>query len=74
VEISGKLRKNDLGKWEIADDEGRVCVLSSGAVVEVQVDGHWIRTRIEYDHGTRDYYALERGVRLCHDLPARVEL
>jgi Domain of unknown function (DUF5348) len=49
-------------------------VLSSGAVVEVQVDGQWIATRIEYDHGTRDYYAVERGVRLCQDLPVRVEL
>jgi hypothetical protein len=45
-----------------------------GAVVEVQVGGQWIATRIEYDHGARDYHAVERGVRLCHGLPARVEL
>jgi hypothetical protein len=51
MEISGKLRKNDVDKWEIVDDEGRTCVLSSGSVCEVQIAGHWIRTRLEYCHG-----------------------
>jgi Domain of unknown function (DUF5348) len=51
MEIVGTLRTNDLDKWEIVDDEGRVCVLSSGSVCEVQIAGHWIRTRLEYCHG-----------------------
>jgi hypothetical protein len=85
MEISGKLRRNDLDKWEIVDDEGRVCVLSSGSVCEVQIAGHWIRTRLEYCHGWTEpaaacgaqdehashYYAVERGILLCEGLPAR---
>jgi hypothetical protein len=53
MEITGKLRRNDLDKWEIVDDDGCVCVLSSGAVVEVQIAGNWIRTRLEFCHGSR---------------------
>ena len=53
MEISGKLRKNDLDKWVIVDDDGRACVLSSGSVCEVQIGGNWIRMRIEFWHGAR---------------------
>jgi hypothetical protein len=48
LEISGKLRKNDLDKWQIVDDDGRACVLSSGSVCELHMGGNWIRTRIEF--------------------------
>jgi hypothetical protein len=54
MEISGTLRMTDLDKWEIVDSEGRVCVLSSGSVCEVEIGGHWIRTRLEYCHGWAD--------------------
>jgi hypothetical protein len=71
MEITGQLRKND-DNWEIVDDAGRACVLPAGSVCEVQVAGHWIRTRIEYNHQTRNYYAVEAGVLLCEGLGARV--
>jgi hypothetical protein len=54
MEISGKLRM-DLGKWEIAGDDGSTCVLSSGSVCELQIAGHWIRTRLEFCHGWYDW-------------------
>jgi hypothetical protein len=53
MEISGKLRKNDIDEWEIVDDDGRACVLSTGSVCEVQIGGNWIRTRIEFCDGSR---------------------
>jgi Domain of unknown function (DUF5348) len=53
VEITGTLRKDRAGRWEIVDDEGRVCVLSSGATCEVQIGGQWITTRIVFGHGSR---------------------
>jgi hypothetical protein len=88
MEITGHLRLNDLGKWEIVADDGSTCVLSSGWVCEVLIAGHWIRTRLEFCYGSPPlggyvpcgwpidhdghYYAVERGVLLCEGLPARV--
>jgi hypothetical protein len=58
---------------ELDRDDTRGLELTSGDVCDVQVGGHWIRTRIEFLHapGGGDYYAVERGVRLCRGLPAR---
>jgi hypothetical protein len=53
MEISGTLRRNDLDKWEIVDDDGRACELSSGYICEVQIGGRWIRMRVEFCHGSR---------------------
>jgi Domain of unknown function (DUF5348) len=66
MRITGTLRKNSNDRWEIVDDQdkNRTLELSSGSVCEVQIAGHWIRTRIEFAHGSGggDYYvrALER--------------
>jgi Domain of unknown function (DUF5348) len=59
MEITGTLRKNGLDEWEIVDGEGRVCVLSSGSVCEVQIGGSWIKTRIEFCHGSQPAVAGE---------------
>jgi hypothetical protein len=53
MQITGTLRKDRAGRWEIVDDIGRVCVLSSGATCEVQIGGQWIATRIESGPGSR---------------------
>jgi hypothetical protein len=53
MEITGTLRKNSAGRWEIVNDEGRVRVLSSGSACDVQIGGHWIATRVEFGHGSR---------------------
>ena len=53
MEITGALQRNDLDKWEIVDDEGRVRELSSGSACDVLIGGHWIATRIEFGHGSR---------------------
>jgi hypothetical protein len=39
---------------------------------ELLIAGNWVRTRLEYDHQIRDYYAVEPGVLLCEGLGARV--
>ncbi len=48
-ERSGKLFRNECGRWEFADVE-----LTSGSIVEIEIDGHWLRGVIE--HWTDDYY------------------
>jgi Domain of unknown function (DUF5348) len=58
MEITGTLRKN-CDEWEIVANDGRVCVLSSGAECEVQIAGRWIKTRLEFCHGL--YRSLYRG-------------
>ena len=35
MEITGALQRNDLDKWEIVDDEGRVRELSSGSACAI---------------------------------------
>jgi hypothetical protein len=43
--------------------------LTSGSIVEVNIGGHWIRTRVE--HNGKDYYAVTQGVKLQTNLKAR---
>jgi hypothetical protein len=81
MEITGTQRKNR-DEWEIVDGEGRVCELSSGSVCEVQIGGNWIRTRIEFCHGSQPAAAGELpacgspamalGILLAEGLPARM--
>jgi len=80
--ISGKLYKNDIGRWEIVDEgahrEGVLrCQLTSGDVCEVLVGGNWIRTRIEcgWDDTKKlsQYYATVPGIKLYEGQPARVD-
>jgi hypothetical protein len=53
MEIVGTLRKNDVDEWEIVDGDGRMYMLSSGSICEVQIGGRWIRMRIEFYDGSR---------------------
>lgn len=73
----GELHKNDIGRWEIVCEDGRV-ELSSGNVCEVKIGETWHRTRIEsrsspYPPFTAEYYAVLPGVRLYEGMPARIE-
>jgi hypothetical protein len=77
MEITGKLRRNERGRWEIVDDDERTLELTTGNIIEVQVGEHWVRTRIEFDdtpwpgRPTGDYYAITPGVLLCVGLSVR---
>ncbi len=49
--------RNDRGRWELDGDE-----LTGGSIVEVNLGGHWIRARVEYDNDTlKDYCLLLNG-------------
>lgn len=66
----GELKKNENHWWEI-DLRGEYPLeLSCGSVIELNIGGVWIRTRIE--HGSNGYYATTRGVQLCTGLTARI--
>lgn len=74
--MEGKLRKNEIGRWEVVDESGNRLELTSGDVVEVKVADHWIRTRIESMSSdkppfTAEYYAVVPGVKLYSGQPAR---
>jgi hypothetical protein len=77
MEITGKLRRNERGRWEIVDDDERTLELTTGNIIEVQVGEHWVRTRIEFDdtpwpgRPNGDYYAITPGVLLCVGLSVR---
>lgn len=68
--VQGKLRRNDIGRWEFQDEESdEIFQLTSGSVCEVRIGKEWIRTTIEH---YKDYYATTKGVELCEGLEARV--
>lgn len=72
----GKLRKNDIGRWEIVNESGQRIELTSGDVCEVQIGEVWHRTRIESQATntppfTAQYYAVLPGIRLYEGMPAR---
>ena len=49
--------RNSRGRWELDGDE-----LTGGSVVEVNLGGHWIGARVEYDNDTlKDYCLLLNG-------------
>jgi hypothetical protein len=51
--IEGTLRRNECDRWEFADIE-----LTSGSLVEINIDGSWIVGVIEY--WTDSYYWFSR--------------
>jgi hypothetical protein len=51
------LRKNDCGRWEVGIHE-----LTSGSVVEIQIDGHWICGVIEYWSDNYYWFSRRDGV------------
>lgn len=65
---AGKLFKNEDHRWVIKFDYNYV--LTSGDICEVQVAGHWIKTRIE--HNGTEYYATVPGVKLYAGMLARI--
>lgn len=64
---TGRLKRTPVGRWSIGDD----FEITSGCVIEVKIDRHWIRTCIE--HNGRDYYATVSSIRLHAGLEARLE-
>jgi len=58
------LKKSTSGKWTLKGID-----LTSGDCLDVYIEGHWIRIKIEHDkHG---YYAIPGSVRLHKGLWAR---
>ena len=62
----GKLQKTEIGRWSIGDE----WEVTSGDVIEVKVDDHWIETRIESNQ--QGYYAVVPGVALYEGQSAKV--
>jgi hypothetical protein len=68
--IEGHLRRDVLGRWEIVGSE-RSETLTAGDICEIQINEHWIETRIEYSHDLGCYYAVVPGITLKEGLGAR---
>jgi hypothetical protein len=49
----GNLQRNEIGRWEFSDIE-----LTSGSLIEICIEGHWICGVIEYWQD--DYYWFSR--------------
>lgn len=61
----GRLRLNNVGRWEIVDSWNRpLAELTSGDVVFVWVGDRWRLTRIEFAHDERRYVSVD-GYRLA---------
>jgi hypothetical protein len=45
------LKRNDICRWTVGDVE-----LTSGSIVEINIDGVWLKGTIEYWHSEEDYY------------------
>ena len=68
-EFVGTLERSETGRWAIKTEKGRLVEITSGEVIEIEVAGYWIRSRIEHDG--RDYIAMVSGVRLYRGMKAR---
>lgn len=66
----GKLRKNEIGRWEIRDHE-----FSSGSCLEIKLGGRWINGVIE--HNGEDYYFYTQAegipIKLYNNMDARIK-
>lgn len=76
--MQGKLKKNDIGRWEIVNELGDREELASGEVCELEIAGHWIKTRIESRSSSHapyeaEYYACVPGVNLYQGMLARTK-
>jgi hypothetical protein len=71
--LEGVLRKNSIERFEVYDvKNNRDFEITSGCVIEVQIAGNWVKTRIESGMGC--YYAVEPGVQLLPGLKVRVKI
>lgn len=55
--ITGKLQKNENGRWEFSGIE-----LTSGNVVEICIDDHWTCGVIEHWNGNYYWFSRKGGV------------
>lgn len=71
--LEGTLRKNSIERFEVYDAKNnRDFEITSGCVIEVNIAGQWVKTRIE--SGLGRYYAVEKGVQLLPGLKVRVRI
>lgn len=71
--LEGILRKNTIDRFEVYDQKNdRDFEITSGCVIEANIGGQWIKTRIESTMG--GYYAVEQGVQLLPGLKVRVRI
>ena len=66
--MEGYLRKNEIGRWVIFNDDEKV-ELNSGSVLEIWVVDRWVRTSVEF--GLEGYYSTTPGTRFQAGLRAR---
>lgn len=67
--VVGSLIRSKTHRWAIKTDDGLIYEITSGDIIEVNVGGHWIRTRIE--HNGKDYIAMVSGVKLYQGVEVR---
>ena len=68
-EFVGILEKAESGRWAIKLADGRQIEVTSGEIIEIYIEPHWIKTSIEY--GPEGYYPVVRGLKLCKGLKVR---
>lgn len=69
--ITGLLRYNERGRWEIFQPLGPARELTSGEVFEVKVEGMWQMYRME--HNGNDYYIVG-SLKIEDAMEARIHL
>lgn len=55
--VEGKLKRNDMNRWEIEEFE-----LTSGAALDLFIEGHWIEGNIEFWNGSYHWFSRMDGV------------
>ena len=55
--IEGKMKRNSIGRWEIGELE-----LTSGAAVDLMIEGHWISGSIEFWNDSYYWFSRKDGV------------
>lgn len=67
--LMSTLRRNDCGRWEVGHVE-----LTSGCLVEIEIDDFWICGVIEYWHDNYYWFSRRNGVPvvLHSGIPARL--
>lgn len=54
----GKIRKNEIRRYEIVEADGFRYELRSGDGVEIKIGNEWIKTSIEHSDRYGGYYAV----------------
>ena len=64
--MTGKLRVNEIGRWEIVGDNNSI-ELSSGSVFEMNINGAWKEVQLESKNGKYFCFFRNNGVSIYLD-------